>query len=214
VSFTLCRSTMLSSLADFPRPITGGDQNWALYELRPKAKLTGQELAGRVGVTDWVISCIGAVRPGTTRDTPTQAPGDLSSHLVLLNKGSTWLLEQNEHDRCGNLTAMTGTTNVLADVPRHLPDELFTTLLESADVRIERIVSHGHASPPGFWYDQEPHEWVMVLQGAARLRFEDEAEPIEMRPGDAIHIEAHKKHRVEWTTPEEPTVWLAVHYRR
>jgi cupin 2 domain-containing protein len=102
------------------------------------------------------------------------------------------------------------TNNLFVDLPRHLPVELFTTLLDAANVRIERIVSHGHASPEGFWYDQDQHEWVVVLKGAARLRFEDET--IEMKPGDFIDIPVHKKHRVEWTTPDEPTLWLAVHY--
>jgi cupin 2 domain-containing protein len=102
--------------------------------------------------------------------------------------------------------------NMLADLAPHLPDELFTTLMESAELRIERIVSYGHASPPGLWYDQVRHEWVMVLKGAARLRLEGEAQPVEMGPGDFLNIPAHKKHRVEWTTPDEPTVWLAVHY--
>jgi cupin 2 domain-containing protein len=102
------------------------------------------------------------------------------------------------------------TNNLFVQLPRHLPDELFTTLLDAANVRIERIVSHGHASPEGFWYDQDQHEWVVVLKGAARLRFEDET--IEMKPGDFIDIPVHKKHRVEWTTPDEPTLWLAVHY--
>jgi len=102
--------------------------------------------------------------------------------------------------------------NLFADLPANLPDELFTTLLEAADVRIERIVSHGHASPDGFWYDQEQHEWVVVLKGAARLRFEDEV--LEMGPGSFVNIPAHRKHRVEWTTPDEPTIWLAVHYGR
>lgn len=105
---------------------------------------------------------------------------------------------------------MTRSSNLFADLPPHLPDELFTSLLEAANVRIERIVSHGHASPEGFWYDQDKHEWVIVLKGAARLRFEDGM--VEMRPGDFINIPAHQKHRVEWTTPHEPTVWLAVHY--
>ena len=91
-----------------------------------------------------------------------------------------------------------------------MTDELFTTLLEAAHVRIERIVSHGHASPAGFWYDQDQHEWVIVLKGAARLRFEDGM--VEMRSGDFLNIPAHQRHRVEWTTPVEPTVWLAVHY--
>ncbi len=100
--------------------------------------------------------------------------------------------------------------NLFADLPTQLPEELVTSLLEAASVRIERIVSHGHASPEGFWYDQDQHEWVMVLKGAARLTFEDET--VEMKPGDFLNIPAHKKHRVEWTTPDEPTIWLAVHY--
>lgn len=91
-----------------------------------------------------------------------------------------------------------------------MPDELFTTLLEAASIRIERIVSHGHASSEGFWFDQDQHELVIVLKGAARLRFEDET--VAMKPGDFVNIPAHKKYRVEWTTPDEQTVWLAVHY--
>ena len=77
-------------------------------------------------------------------------------------------------------------------------------------VRIERIVSHGHSSPEGFWYDQDQHEFVVLLQGAARLRFE--VGVIEMQPGSFIDIPAHQRHRVEWTSPDEPTIWLAVHY--
>jgi len=102
------------------------------------------------------------------------------------------------------------TTNLFADLPGHLPNEFFTTLLTANNVRIERIVSHGQSSPEGFWYDQKQHEWALVLRGIARLRFEDGV--VELRPGDFVNIPAHKKHRVEWTTPDEPTVWLAVHY--
>jgi cupin 2 domain-containing protein len=103
------------------------------------------------------------------------------------------------------------TTNVFADLPSSLSEELFTTLLQAPDIRIERIVSHSHRSPDGFWYDQPTNEWVLVLQGAARLEFEDRV--VEMSPGDCINIPAHKKHRVAWTTPDEPTIWLAVHYQ-
>jgi cupin 2 domain-containing protein len=103
-------------------------------------------------------------------------------------------------------------SNLLADLPDHLPDELVTTLLESADVRIERIISHGHTSPEDFCYDQEQHEWVVVLRGAARLRIQDQEQVIEMKPGDFVNIPAHTKHRVEWTAPDEPTIWLAIHY--
>jgi len=100
--------------------------------------------------------------------------------------------------------------NLFADLPQQLPDELVTTLLESKTIRIERIISHGHDSSAGFWYDQSQHEWVMVLKGAARLQFEDGV--VEMKPGDFINIPAHKKHRVEWTTPDEPTIWLGVFF--
>lgn len=101
--------------------------------------------------------------------------------------------------------------NLFADLPARPPDELATILLEAADVRIERIVSHGHASPEGFWYDQRQNEWVVLLTGAARLQFEDEV--VEMLPGSFVNIPAHRKHRIDWTPPDEPTVWLAVHYK-
>ena len=100
--------------------------------------------------------------------------------------------------------------NVFAGLPADLPYELFSTLLDATAVRVERIISHGHASPDGFWYDQELAEWVLLLRGAARLAFEDRV--LELRPGDFVNIPARQKHRVEWTTPDEPTVWLAVHY--
>ena len=100
--------------------------------------------------------------------------------------------------------------NLLTDLPAHLPAELVTTLLDTADVRIERIISHGHASPADFWYDQPQAEWVIVLKGAARLQFEDGM--VELKVGDFINIPAFKKHRVDWTTPDEPTVWLGVRY--
>jgi cupin 2 domain-containing protein len=102
------------------------------------------------------------------------------------------------------------TANIFDDLPQNMPKEVVQTLLQAADMRIERIVSHGHASAPDFWYDQPQAEWVIVLRGAAKLQFEDSI--VEMKPGDFINIPAFKKHRVEWTTPEEPTVWLGVRY--
>ena len=102
------------------------------------------------------------------------------------------------------------TMNFFSAIPAALPEELTTVLQEGPGVRIERIVSHGHSSPPGFWYDQPEDEWVLVLQGATRLEFEDRI--VEMGPGDYLNISAHEKHRVAWTTPDEPTIWLAVHY--
>ena|SRR5579862_5143672 len=101
--------------------------------------------------------------------------------------------------------------NIFADIPATLAEELCQTLKESPNVRIERIVSRGQASPPGFWYDQDRPEWVMVLRGAARLRFEGDNAPIEMTAGSYIDIPAHRRHRVEWTDPDQLTVWLAIH---
>lgn len=94
----------------------------------------------------------------------------------------------------------------------NLPEEVVQQLVSADNVRIERIVSQGHASPPDFWYDQDEHEWVVVLSGAAKLQIEGEDQPREMGPGDFEHLPAHQRHRVEWTTAEEPTVWLAVFY--
>ena len=100
--------------------------------------------------------------------------------------------------------------NFFDDIPITIPAELVEVVLAATNVRIERIVSQGHVSPEGFWYDQAENEWVLLLQGAARLRFENEV--VEMKAGDFINIPAHKKHQVEWTTPDEQTIWLAVFY--
>jgi cupin 2 domain-containing protein len=103
--------------------------------------------------------------------------------------------------------------NLFARLPRTGADEDIAALLTTPNVRIERIVSTGQASPPGFWWDQEWAEWVVLLTGSARLRFEGEAGVRALEPGDYLHIPAHLRHRVEWTHPSEPTVWLAVHVR-
>jgi cupin 2 domain-containing protein len=86
------------------------------------------------------------------------------------------------------------------------------TFVEQGGVTIERIVSTGQASPPGFWYDSPRAEWVVLLSGAAVLEFEGEAEPHPMKPGDHVLIDAHCRHRVAWTSETEPSVWLAVYY--
>ncbi|MBC7855888.1 MAG: cupin domain-containing protein [Pirellulaceae bacterium] len=101
-------------------------------------------------------------------------------------------------------------TNLYAELPAHLPDELVQTLFSAVHLRIERIVSQGHASPPEFWFDQAEHEWVLLMQGAARLRFDDEL--VELKPGDFLNILAHRRHRVEWTATDQQTIWLAIYY--
>ncbi len=104
--------------------------------------------------------------------------------------------------------------NILENVPSHLAEELIEKLVETPVVRIERIVSTGHATPESFWYDQEDREWVILLRGAARLTFEEDGNTVELNPGDYVDIAPHRKHRVEWTSPDEPTVWLAVFFRQ
>jgi cupin 2 domain-containing protein len=101
--------------------------------------------------------------------------------------------------------------NILRDLPAANAAEDVSVLLSNLDVRVVRIVSHGHSSPPGFWYDQDETEWVAVLAGAAGLLIEGEFAPRRLGPGDYVLIPPHVRHRVEWTAADQPTVWLAVH---
>jgi cupin 2 domain-containing protein len=100
--------------------------------------------------------------------------------------------------------------NLFTDLPRStLENEQFCELLARPGLRIERVVSTGQASPEGFWYDQPDAEWVTLLQGEALLRFTDEPEARRLRAGD---FALHRRHRVDWTAPDQPAVWLAIHY--
>ncbi len=103
-------------------------------------------------------------------------------------------------------------TNLFADLAASRDAEQFTDLLATSGLRLERIVSLGQATPPGEWLDQDRAEWVILLRGAARLSFEGENDVRELKPGDYVTLPAHCRHRVEWTTPDEPTIWLALHY--
>jgi cupin 2 domain-containing protein len=102
-------------------------------------------------------------------------------------------------------------SNLLSDLPPPSASEHVDALASLAGARIERIVSTGQASPPGFWYDQDGAEWVLVLSGSAGLLIEGEAKPRTLAAGDHALIPAHVRHRVEWTDPAVPTIWLAVH---
>jgi cupin 2 domain-containing protein len=102
--------------------------------------------------------------------------------------------------------------NIFEAPPDDVAGEFFEILAGSGRTRVERIVSRGDASPPGFWHDQDDHEFVVVLRGAARLRFEAADEVVELGPGDHLTIPARSRHRVDWTDPDEPTVWLVVFF--
>jgi cupin 2 domain-containing protein len=108
---------------------------------------------------------------------------------------------------------MIDTGNLFERVPLAGSGEVVETMLETGALRLERIVSTGQATPPGEWYDQDRDEWVLLVRGAARLRFVDEETARVMTPGDWILIPAHRRHRVDWTDPAQPTVWLALHHR-
>lgn len=100
--------------------------------------------------------------------------------------------------------------NLLCNIPTELPVELAQTIVASGDIKIERIVSKGHQSPPDFWYDQHQNEWVFLAKGDAKLQFQNHT--LHLQAGDYVNIPAHQKHRVEWTIPDEETVWLAIFY--
>ena len=100
--------------------------------------------------------------------------------------------------------------NMFARVTENSAEEEFVTLFENSALKIERIVSHSHASPEGFWYDQAEDEWVIILRGEANLEFAS-GEQMELGEGDYLTIPRHLRHRVRRTGPE--TIWLAVHLK-
>ena len=103
-------------------------------------------------------------------------------------------------------------SNLFSPLPKAIPDEVFEALVQTEHFTLERIVSVGQATPAGEWYDQDRQEWVILLQGQARLLFEHETTARILQPGDYVLIPAHCRHRVEWTDPSQQTVWLALHY--
>lgn len=103
--------------------------------------------------------------------------------------------------------------NIFQEIPGGLSEEFGEELLRTGDFRLERIVSRGQASPPGFWYDQDHDEWVLLLKGSATLGFAD-GTAVDLRPGDHLLIPRRVRHRVERTDPLGDTVWLAIHFSR
>ncbi len=102
--------------------------------------------------------------------------------------------------------------NLFSDLPKDMPQEVSEVILETETFRKERILSRGHSSPEGFWFDQERDELVFLLKGRAGLKFRGRTGLITLKPGDYIRIPAHVEHRVAWTDPDQETIWLAVHY--
>ncbi len=101
--------------------------------------------------------------------------------------------------------------NIFKNIPDKLHEELFDDIVSNDGIKIQRIVSQGDTTPTDEWYDQESDEWVIVLQGKATISFKNE-DDIHLVLGEHINIPAHKKHRVSWTSEDEQTIWIAVHY--
>jgi cupin 2 domain-containing protein len=101
--------------------------------------------------------------------------------------------------------------NIFDAIPSVLNEELFESIVATDTVKIERIVSKGHTTPIGRWYNQDRHEWVIVLKGSATIECEHE-KPLHLKEGGYLNIPAGTKHKVTWTDPEIETLWLAVHY--
>lgn len=100
--------------------------------------------------------------------------------------------------------------NLFSEIPDKLDNELFEVLLQSKNIKIQRIVSKGHVSPETGWYDQHQNEWVLVVKGEAVITFEHEE--VSLSPGSYMNIPAHSKHKVSWTDPHSETIWLAIYY--
>lgn len=102
-------------------------------------------------------------------------------------------------------------SNIFANIPKQLNEELFEEIVSKDKFKIERIVSSGQSSPESGWYDQDSNEWVIVLKGEAVLSYEN-SDDVRLKAGDYINIPAHTKHKVAWTDPDIETIWIAVHY--
>ena len=131
-------------------------------------------------------------------------------HKALAVRRAKGRMPQKRSGHVSKEMLMKGT--LLGDIPVELPEEIFDTICLSENVKIERIVSRGHASPTGFWYDQEKSEFILIVQGRASLKIENVPDIVVLKTGDYLSIGAHVKHRVEWTDPACETIWLAVHY--
>lgn len=104
--------------------------------------------------------------------------------------------------------------NLFKNLPDASKDEVFTELLLSNNMKIERIVSKGQSTEAVDWLEQDLDEWVLLLEGGAEILFDGENENRKMSRGDYLFIPAHTKHRVESTEKDKNTIWLAIHFRK
>jgi len=104
-------------------------------------------------------------------------------------------------------------TNLFHLTSKKQSEEAIELLLQTKNVRIERIVSSGQSSPEDYWYDQSESEWVVVLAGSGTLELKDPDEIVQLGIGEYIYIPAHRQHRVKSTSKDTETIWLAVFFQ-
>ena len=100
--------------------------------------------------------------------------------------------------------------NIFEEIIIDKNEEKFFEIFRNETIKVEKIVSNGQKSPDNFWYEQEESEFILLLDGFAILEFEDRI--IELKKGDCLNIKAMEKHRVKFTSLDEPTIWFAVFY--
>jgi len=101
--------------------------------------------------------------------------------------------------------------NIFEEIPGQIPEEIFETIVQASNIKIERIISKGHTTPSKSWYNQNFDEWVLIIQGAAKINFDNHSQPISLTKGSYLWIPAKQKHQVIWTPKDVTTIWLAIH---
>ena len=102
--------------------------------------------------------------------------------------------------------------NILKILPQNATEEVSNIIHKNQNIRIEQIISSGQTSPAEGWYDQEENEWVILLQGNAHIEFEGSGIVL-LRQGDHILIDAHRKHKVIFTSKNPCSIWLAIFFK-
>jgi cupin 2 domain-containing protein len=82
--------------------------------------------------------------------------------------------------------------------------EVFSTLFQNESIKIESIRSW--LKTPGEVYNQDQDEWVILLEGEAKLEIDNIM--VNLQRGDYLFIPKHTLHRVHSTAKN--TLWIGV----
>lgn len=110
----------------------------------------------------------------------------------------------------GHHSSFSQSDNLLRSVAPPPGQELKQIIHEGLHWRLELIISSSASSKDGFWYDQEEHEWILILRGSARINLKKPDVLVDLSVGDHLYLHSHRLHRVERTDPEPGTTWLAL----